>query len=315
MESEEIISVEKVSKKYKDVTALNKVSFKIRKNCIFGLLGSNGAGKSTMLHILIGLLDASEGEVCILGEKTSRNSELLKNKVAIVPQKISLYQNLSIFDNLYFFGKAYGIKNDKIVKRINKLSQIFKLGILKRKVKHLSGGYQRRVSLAVALIGNPEILILDEALVGIDLETKKIIIELLKKLKEKKTILITTHSISEIEQLCDYVCFLHKGEKILEGKTKEIVEEYSSIHPSKILIKFNSPETAYEAAKKFPKDSPIDLKINNRVLEINFFEKQNKPLSIINFIQRDEKLRNSIAGIEVHKPALEEIILNIIKSD
>jgi len=223
----EVVKVVNLSKKFRKVDALKGVSLIIEEKEIFGLLGSNGAGKTTLLHILMGLLDY-QGEVYFFGEKIKDYPRFLKNKVAIVPQKISLYDDLTIKDNLYFFGKAYGLKKEEVLERIEKLSDALKLGDLKRKVQELSGGFQRRVSIAVALIGNPEILILDEALVGIDLITKKVITDMLVKLKESKTIILTTHSILDAEKLCDSVCLLHKGENVLCGKTGEIIDKYSN---------------------------------------------------------------------------------------
>ena len=221
-----VIEIKKVSKKFGKVNALNNVSLKINKNQIYGLLGSNGAGKTTLLHILMGLVDPSKGEVKIFEKSITKYSKLLKSKIAIVPQKISLYDNLTIYDNLYFFGKAYGFKKDKILERIEYLSKNLRLRNLKKKINELSGGYQRRVSLAIGLIGDPEILILDEALVGIDLETKNIVLDLLKNFKKNRTIIITTHDIQSAENFCDSICFLHKGKKIVEGKTQEIIKNY-----------------------------------------------------------------------------------------
>lgn len=223
----EVVKVVNLSKRFRKVDALKDVSLVIEEKEIFGLLGSNGAGKTTLLHILMGLLDY-EGEVYFFGEKLNNYPRFLKNKVAIVPQKISLYDDLTIKDNLYFFGKAYGLKNWEVLERIEKLSNALKLGDLNRKVQELSGGYQRRISIAVALMGNPEILILDEALVGIDLITKKVITDMLLKLKESKTIILTTHSIVDAEKLCDSVCLLHKGENVLSGRTEEVINKYSN---------------------------------------------------------------------------------------
>src|SRR3989344_1926157 len=183
-ESDIAIVVNSVSKNFGSFKAVNGVSLRIEKNKIFGLLGSNGAGKSTMMNMITGLMNPSSGEIIVLGEKVKKKySRALKRKEAIVPQEISLYDDLTAYDNLYFFGRAYGLRSEELLERISSLKNLLQLGDLHRKIKYLSGGYQRRVSLAVALLGNPEILVLDEALVGIDLETKKIILDLLIELK------------------------------------------------------------------------------------------------------------------------------------
>ncbi len=218
---EPIIQIKNLSKNFKKIKALDNISLEIQKNTIFGLLGSNGAGKTTLIHILMGLLKY-EGKITYF---QNPNLKTIKNKLALVPQKLSLYDDLSIFDNLYFFGRAYKLSHKETIKKIENLQKQLQLGDLQRKVKILSGGFQKRVSIAVALIGEPEILILDEALVGIDIITKKIITEILIKLKKSKTIILTTHSIDEAERLCNEIAILHKGKLILKKKTSELLKE------------------------------------------------------------------------------------------
>ncbi|MDP2925007.1 MAG: ABC transporter ATP-binding protein [Nanoarchaeota archaeon] len=314
MDKEVVVSVKSLTKKYGSYTALDNVSFNIKRNTIFGLLGSNGAGKSTMLHILIGLLRYSDGDVHILGETIDEYPRSLKRKLSIVPQKISLYENLSIIDNLFFFGKAYGLSTKEIDIRIDTLKNILNLGDMNKKVKLLSGGYQRRVSLAVALIGDPEILILDEALVGIDLETKKIIINLLLRLKKTKTIIITTHSVSEAERLCDYVCFLHKGKKVLEGMTSDIIKEYSEKKGSEILLDMNDAKEAYEVARIL-KEKRIKVTIIDNKIKISSIYENLALVNILNMIEKNTDNMKSVMNIEIIKPSLEDIMLDLMSPD
>ncbi|GEM_PF-6243032 len=148
MEKEVVVSVSGVSKRFGKLLAVDDVSFEIERNTIFGLLGSNGAGKTTMMHMLTNLLTPSKGEIRILGEDTINFSKSLKSKVAIVPQKISLYEELTIYDNLYFFGKMYNLKRKEILDKIEGFAETLQLGDLGRKTKHLSGGYQRKARRA-----------------------------------------------------------------------------------------------------------------------------------------------------------------------
>jgi len=306
---EVVIDVVNIFKNFKNIPALKGVSFKVKRNTIFGLLGSNGAGKTTMLHILTGLLKSSRGNVSIFGKDIGKFSKELKEKVAIVPQKISLYEDLTIYENLYFFANTYNLTKDEIKNRINKLANILNLGDLKKKIKVLSGGYKRRVSLAVGLIGDPEILILDEAMVGIDLQTKKIITELLIEIKKKITIIITTHSIGDAEELCDEVCFLHVGERVIYGKTRDIVKDYSKDHGSKVILYFKK----IEYAESFLKDRVYkNMESEGRKIIIKFFPSKRNAYEIINFIKKNEKYSNLIEDIEVKKPDLEDVMLNLI---
>ncbi len=313
MEKEEVITIRNISKKYGDIPALDNISLGIPKNSIFGLLGSNGAGKSTLLHILIGLLNYDAGQIYFFGERVKHHSKALKKRVALVPQKISLYENLSIYDNLYFFAKAYKLKRREIIARIKYLSFVLKLGDLEKKIRYLSGGYQRRVSLAVALVADPEIIILDEALVGIDLNTKKIIIDMLSDLKKEKTIIITTHAIKEIEEVCDYVCFLHKGKKILDGETKEVIKKYCSNIRIKITIRFKEEEIAKKAAENYGLSNSV--KYDKNFVYLESFSGDYYAMILINFLKKNERYGDYIEGVEINKPSLEEIVFRMIEKN
>ena len=315
MEKEVVVSVSNVSKKYGYITALNKVSIEVEKNTIFGLLGSNGAGKSTLLHILTGLLNYDSGDVYIFGEKVSKKySKNLKRRIAIVPQRISLYDPLTIYDNLYFFGKAYGLKGSKVKERIEYLQDTLKLGDLNRSVKILSGGYQQRVSIAVALIADPDLIVLDEALVGIDIETQKIITDLLLKLKKNKTIIITTHSIRDAEKICDNICFLHRGNKILDGSTKSIIKKYTPEIGVKLIVIFKDDKSASESIEKLKNTfhDDIDYILENETITINIKRDIN---SIIKFLDKDKKLSDSVDNIYIERPNLEDVMFKLIKSE
>ena len=305
------VDVQEISKKFKGVTALDKVSFKVYRNSIYGLLGSNGAGKTTLLHIITGLLSPNSGGISVLGEKLKKKyTRDLKRKVSIVPQKISLYEDLSIYENLYFFGKANGLKKKEIIDKINDFEFILKLGDLKRKVKNLSGGYKRRTSLAIGLLSDPKLLILDEAMVGIDLETKRIILKLLLKIKKNTTIIITTHSIQDAEDLCDYVCFLHKGKKILDGKTSDILNEYSSKLTGKIRIRFKNAILAENVFNYLNKS--FSLRFNENIIELDTISGEFNASTLIYFLKYIKKYDQQIEDIEIIKPSLEEIMLRFI---
>lgn len=311
---EEVVEVFNVSKKFGSVTALDNVSLTVEKNTIFGLLGSNGAGKTTLLHIITGLLNPSNGEINIFGERVTKEySKKLKKIVAIVPQKISLYDDLTIYENLYFFGSAYALKKEDILKKIKDFKNMLKLGDLNRKIKNLSGGYQRRVSLAIGLIGNPQLLILDEALVGIDLETKNIITNLLLNLKKNITIIITTHAIKEAEEICDYICFLHKGKKVLDGKMSYIIRKYASKYHGRISIKFKDANIAERIFKNFKNYKSIELQKDT--IHIETLCGDYNASVLVNFIKKIKKYGGYIDDINIYKPSLEEVMLNFIKSD
>ncbi|MFH1521986.1 MAG: ABC transporter ATP-binding protein [archaeon] len=317
MVGKEIVTVNSISKKYGKLYAVKNLSFSIRENTIFGLLGSNGAGKSTTLHMLMGLLSIEEGDLFIFGEKVKKKySNSLKKKVAIVPQEISLYKDLTIYDNLYFFGRAYGFSRILVREKIKESQELFGLGDLKRPVKHLSGGYQRRVSFAVALIGNPDLIILDEALVGIDIETKKLIVDLLLKLKKSKTIIITTHSIDDAEKLCDEVLLLHQGEKKLCGKTKDLIRAYSSSEKRSLNIIFSNELGMKKFVEDLKPHISHEIIVNDLVVSVKFKEKisfNSKPNDFFNILGLANSYRNDIIDIEIKKSGLEELMMDAIR--
>lgn len=317
MKGEDVVVVNSISKKYGNLYAVKKLSFSIKENTIFGLLGSNGAGKSTTLHILMGLLSSEEGSLFIFGEKVDRKySKNLKKKVAIVPQEISLYKDLSIYDNLYFFGRAYGFSKNLVRKKIKELQDIFQLGDLKRPVKHLSGGYQRRVSFAVALIGDPDLIILDEALVGIDIETKKLIVDLLLDLKKSKTIVITTHSINDAEKLCDTVLLLHQGEKKLYGKTRELINTYGKSEKRSLNIVFSNEFKMKEFVKELRLHISNEIVVNDLVVSVKFKKKimfNSKSNEFFNILGLTNSYRDNIVDIEIRKSGLDELMMDAIR--
>ena len=309
------IVVKNISKKFGDVLAIDNVSFKVRKNSIFGLLGSNGAGKSTMISMLVGLLGPSGGEITILQNRVGATyPAILKKKVAIVPQSLSLYEDLSIYDNLYFFGNAYGLSSELIRKKIRFLSDTLRLGDIYRKVRHLSGGYQRRVSLAMALMGNPEIILLDEALVGIDLETREVTLNFLNGLKRDKTIIYTTHALEEAENLCDEIVFLHHGKKLKGGLTEQIVEEYAKKHPSEIKVTLPDFKEISKICLLLKKKG-YNASSRQNILSIKSLSDEQDLSKIISILKHVANYRTDAIGFSIKKPGLNEIMLDLLSRE
>lgn len=312
-EQDGAIKIKNLSKSYGKLKVLDNISLTVPYNSIYGLLGSNGAGKSTFMHILTGLLDYDSGELFILREDVNGRSKSVQRKLAIVPQKLSLYNDLTIYDNLFFFGKSYGMKSREVKGKINELAGILGLGDLNRRIKHLSGGYKRRVSIAVSLIGGPEILILDEALVGIDIETREIIINLLLELKKEKTIIITTHSIREAERLCDHMCFLHRGKKLVEGETREIIRKNSSDKEIIIEMKADNIKRAKDVIKKL-KDFKVKKQIQGRNITLSFLSADYNLLEVIDYIKNIIGNVYFIEDLQIKAPGLEEVVKDLIKT-
>lgn len=217
------IIIENVCKKYKNVEALKNVSLSVKQGELFGLLGINGAGKTTLIKILCGLTKKTSGNVLIDGFNLDSDVDEIKKIIDISPQDTSVALNLTVKENLEFFANVYDCENEDVVQEVIK---IFKLEeVLNKKAKTLSGGFKRRLSIAVALISKPKILFLDEPTLGLDVIARRELWNVILKLKGKITIILTSHYLEEIENLCDRVAILSKGEVLSEGTVGELMKK------------------------------------------------------------------------------------------
>jgi ABC-2 type transport system ATP-binding protein len=211
-----------LTKKFGDLTAVDKLDLTIGAGEIYGLLGPNGAGKTTLVKILCGLMTATSGEARVLGHKIDGS---IKPLIGYMPQETALYLDLTARENLTFFGKIFGLSKDKIAEREEALLKFINLEkFADTLVDNLSGGMKHRVSLACALLHEPELLFLDEPTVGIDPELRVSFWDYFSKLKEDNiSMLITTHYMDEAGR-CDRIGFMREGHLIAEGKPSELLE-------------------------------------------------------------------------------------------
>ncbi len=215
----EMIKVKNIVKKYKDVNALNDVSLTINEGELYGLLGVNGAGKTTLIKILSGLSKCDSGEAYI--NRLSLNEiDKIKEIIDVSPQETSVAMNLTVKENLLFFQKLYDKEDEDYLNHI--ISSFGLQEVLSRRAKTLSGGWQRRLSIAVSLVSKPKILFLDEPTLGLDVLSRRELWNIIKELKGKMTIVLTSHYLEEIEALCDRVAIMSKGKILEEGTILEI---------------------------------------------------------------------------------------------
>lgn len=218
----EIIKVLNLYKDYKNIRALKGVSLTINEGELYGLLGVNGAGKTTLIKILSGLARKTKGDAYIKGFSLEQMDEI-KKIVDISPQETAVALNLTVYENLVFFQKLYGKSDDDYLNHI--IDSLGLEDVLKQKAKTLSGGYQRRLSIAIGLISKPKILFLDEPTLGLDVISRRELWKIIKEFKGKITIVLTSHYLEEIEALCDRVAIMSKGEVLAEGKIEEIKQK------------------------------------------------------------------------------------------
>ncbi len=222
------VTITNVSKYFHKHVVLDDISLTVQKGKIFGMIGPSGCGKTTLIKVIVGMLKPEQGEVTVLDQQVPQ-FELLK-KIGYMAQSDALYTDLTGQDNLQFFAKLYGFSKKQRQQQIAYAAEVVQLtNELKRKVQDYSGGMKRRLSLAIALIQNPEILILDEPTVGIDPALKKIIWKELERLRdeEQKTIFITTHVMDEAEK-CDELALMREGKIIAQGMPEALKTQFEA---------------------------------------------------------------------------------------
>ena len=218
------IDIKDLTKKYKDVVAVDNLNIQIKKGEIFSLLGTNGAGKTTTIKILSTLLLPTNGEVKINNFDLIKDKMKIKEIINISPQETAIAPNLTVLENLEFMAGIYQIKNKK--EKIDTLIKTFNLEeVLNKKAKNLSGGYQRKLSIAISLINDPQILFLDEPTLGLDVISRKELWKVIKELKGKITIILTTHYMEEANSLSDRVGIMNKGKLIALGTPNELIKK------------------------------------------------------------------------------------------
>jgi len=243
-----MLKVRDLKKSFGDKKVLDKLSFSIDHNDIYGLLGPNGAGKTTTINILCNLLDADAGTISIKGAPVSESTKQL---VGFAPQDISVYQDLTCKENLLFFASIYGLQGAEKTERTNELIQIFDLHEYENiKVANLSGGWRRRVNIALALVHSPSILILDEPTAGLDIEARYELWELIKNFTDSNvSVLLTTHQLEEAERLCSCIGILQKGRIVAEGS----LDKLRALVPAKQLadIETDDEQSLCNKARSF----------------------------------------------------------------
>ena len=213
---EEYLVAKDLHKSFNEHKAVNGVSFTIHKREIFGLLGPNGAGKTTTIRMLSTVLEPDQGDVTIGGHSTKREADEVRNLIGVCPQELALYVELGALDNLVFFGRMAGLSSQEA--REQAMANLTLVGLEERskgRIDKFSGGMKRRVNLAVALMGHPQLLFLDEPTVGIDPQSRNNIYETIEGLRDKgMTILYTTHYMEEADRLCDRIAIMDDGQVI-----------------------------------------------------------------------------------------------------
>ncbi len=218
-----VITVKNLTKKFGNFTAVDSISFNVKKGEIFGFLGPNGSGKTTTIRMMLGLLQPTDGDINVLGIEVDHQALALRSRIGYMSQKFSLYNDLTVRQNLNFYGAAYGLAPQVLQKRIDETLEMAGLeGKGNIKTQELSGGWRQRLALGVAILHNPEVIFLDEPTAGVDPVSRRAFWELLYELvKQDVTVFVTTHYMDEAEH-CQRLGFILNGQLIAYGAPGEI---------------------------------------------------------------------------------------------
>lgn len=237
------IRTEKLTKKYKDKTVVNNLDLSIEKGEMYALLGVNGAGKSTTIKMLSCLIQPTSGDAQLLGNSIKTDSSKVKQIISVSPQDTSVAPNLTVKENLEFIAGIYGFKKSEAKEKAKKIISDFDMSEIENsKAKTLSGGWQRRLSIAMALISEPQILFLDEPTLGLDVLARRELWKQIKKLKGKITIILTTHYLEEAESLSDRIGIMAKGVLKAEGTAEELKKKAQADNFENAFVKIAGDE-------------------------------------------------------------------------
>lgn len=226
-----IIQINQLFKKYKgaDYFSINNLNLAIEEKEIYGLIGPNGAGKTTLLSMLCGIIRPTSGNFSINGLSYENNSLEIKKTIGVVPQEYALYPTLTARENLMYFGSMYGLKGKNLKEKVN--SALDQLGLLKfadKKIDTFSGGMKRRINLIAGILHEPLILFLDEPTVGVDVQSKNVIISYLRELNAKgTTIIYTSHHLTEAQDFCTKISIIDRGTVYVSGTPSELIQQTS----------------------------------------------------------------------------------------
>lgn len=218
-----MIEIKDITKKYRSLVAVNHVNLMIQDGELFGLLGVNGAGKTTLISMLSTLVQPTSGTASLMGYDLIKEKEEIKKIMSVSPQETAIAPLLTVKENLSFFSEIYEMEDYTYLEEIIHLFHLEE--VLNKKAKTLSGGYKRRLSIAISLLSKPKVLFLDEPTLGLDVFARRELWKIILSLKGKITIVLTSHYLEEIEALCDRIAVIHKGNIIFEGIIEEMKEQ------------------------------------------------------------------------------------------
>lgn len=309
-----MITVKNVCKKYGSFVAVDNISFEIDDGEIIGLLGPNGAGKSTTMNMLTGFIEPTSGEILINGVNISKKSKKAKSNIGYMPENVPLYKDLTVKEFINYMAELKYVKGKNKKNMVSDIMAKTNLTDVQNKlIKNLSRGYKQRVSMAGALVGNPKILILDEPTVGLDPKQITEIRDLIKSLAKDHTIIISSHILSEISQMCEKVIILNKG-KLIAIDTPENLENKVSKNNVILVTVEDSENKIKNVVKEIPEITEIKLikKNDDNTIQYSLTAKENSDIRKIVF-EKFAKEGITIFELKKSETTLEDAFIDLIK--
>lgn len=303
-----IIEVKNLVKKYSEKTAVDHLDLQIEEGVIYGLLGPNGAGKSTTINCMLGLLKSNEGSIKILGEEMNSNNLKLKANIGVIPQNVSVFEELTVYENIDFFCGLYIKDKEERKKLVEEAIEFVGLGEYKKYIpKKLSGGLVRRLNIACGIAHKPKIVFMDEPTVAVDPQSRNSILEGVLKLKEQgSTIIYTSHYMEEVEQICDQIAIIDSGKVIAKGTTEELKNMITDTE--KLVINtFGIQDNIIEELKNIADIKTVERE--NNCIKISYKKNQNSTL--LKILQVIEDNGVNIDKIYNEVPTLNTVFLEL----
>ena len=298
-----ILEIKKISKEYGDMIAVNDIDLEVNKGEIFGILGPNGAGKSTLIGMICGLIKRTSGE--IIYEEKETKTRKFKENIGIVPQDFALYWDLTAEENFEFFCSLYGFRGADLKRRVNKVLDFVGLtDVRKKRASEFSGGMKRRLNIGCAIAHSPKLIIMDEPTVGIDPQSRNHILKSVLKLRDEgATVIYTSHYMQEVDDICDRIAIVDKGNVIAEGTSEELKNLIGDKRVFNITVK--------EKIDNF-EDKLLEI---TGIEKVAYSENQYKISTIKNanlltkIIETTLSLGGEIINVENSEPTLENVFL------
>jgi ABC-2 type transport system ATP-binding protein len=263
-----MIEIQGLTKKYGDFTAVDNISFDVKKGEILGFLGPNGAGKTTTMRILTCYLKPTEGTITVKGMDIHNHPLEIKSIMGYLPESAPLYPDMLVYDYLLFVSDVRDLRAAERIERVKKLARLCQISeVMHKPIHELSKGYKQRVGLAHAMMNDPEILVLDEPTSGLDPNQIVEIREIIREIGKEKTVILSTHILSEAEATCDRLVIINKGEIAADGATEELKKRAGNEHIVNISLINAKYDDVENSLKTIPEISNITLKNANGTLD------------------------------------------------